>query len=775
MKKKIVVILVMMLLITTSALSTLGTTNKYTEISSAKQPLFDYGDAPDDSQDPDNVFAYPGVAGKFPSLYDTVNVRIPNRRGPYHLNTDTIWLGNVTSVTTKENDALIVDGDIDDCDPKIFVKSEKFIGLIVFDLAVSEDALTGLYYVNVLFDQNQDGEWKTSDFVYREWVVENWALNILEDHRGQAFRCICGPFRVKAPAPVPAWIRITLTRELIDKSKFTALYGWDGSAPPEGFSYGETEDWLITEYFTYPCNTKDQTVTGFSASRRITGNGWDGVHAEVPCDQPRKEGWLQFWWHNPGCKNLTVLDFNVVTCPRALIPCNCVGWRVNGIWKNVDRIGPPWPAGGVTLDPCETLAIKFDVWWTVQPCQVPDPCWKCGKCGCDAHELDVNLFIDPEDTNYFAKAIGNITYTKPAKVKLPIAYSFWDVSEEGLTDIITYTGPESIVISPSYVTKPEYMGSCHMTWEETQDFNWLPLEETVLSPGDTIKFSIPMESGDVAAFVRYEVRYALSNPGLQDAFIDRFISEAILSEPWPGNSNLWHTITNFEVQNSQNKPVDNFEVEFYGDITPSHIVDYHDPDPPGEPYLSENTWYGGWGCPPAINTISNGINVTWEDTSNPIQPGQSVYFGLFVDPNVPIPTEISGHWNSHTFPPNKPHVPDGPRSGEVGVEYIYATSTTDHDEDLIYYLFDWGNGTTSDWLGAYDSGDTCEASHIWEEEKSYSIKVKAKDIYGAESPWSDPLSVSMPKNKLINTPLINFLENHPHLFPLLRQLLGIEI
>jgi hypothetical protein len=65
---------------------------------------------------------------------------------------------------------------------------------------------------------------------------------------------------------------------------------------------------------------------------------------------------------------------------------------------------------------------------------------------------------------------------------------------------------------------------------------------------------------------------------------------------------------------------------------------------------------------------------------------------------------------------------------------------------------------------------------------SYSIKAKAKDdpngdgdlSDGTESVWSDPLSVSMPKNKpYINTPFLSFLENHPHLFPLLRQLLGL--
>ena len=32
-------------------------------------------------------------------------------------------------------------------------------------------------------------------------------------------------------------------------------------------------------------------------------------------------------------------------------------------------------------------------------------------------------------------------------------------------------------------------------------------------------------------------------------------------------------------------------------------------------------------------------------------------------------------------------------------------------------------------------------------EGSYTIKVKARDIHGGESEWSDPLSISMPKYK----------------------------
>jgi len=94
----------------------------------------------------------------------------------------------------------------------------------------------------------------------------------------------------------------------------------------------------------------------------------------------------------------------------------------------------------------------------------------------------------------------------------------------------------------------------------------------------------------------------------------------------------------------------------------------------------------------------------------------------------------------------------------------------------VYYKWYWNDkiNETSDWIGPYNSGETADASHIWDEKGEYVIKVKAKDQYGEESPWSDPLAISMPKNKEINSPFLRFLENHPHLFPLLRYIVGLS-
>jgi hypothetical protein len=105
-------------------------------------------------------------------------------------------------------------------------------------------------------------------------------------------------------------------------------------------------------------------------------------------------------------------------------------------------------------------------------------------------------------------------------------------------------------------------------------------------------------------------------------------------------------------------------------------------------------------------------------------------------------------------PPETPETPEGETSGETGTSYPYTTSTTDPDGDPVSYGWDFnGDNVVDGWTEYYPSGQEIETYHTWETRGTYSIKVKAKDTDDAESEWSDPLTVSMPKNKVINTPL----------------------
>ena len=125
-------------------------------------------------------------------------------------------------------------------------------------------------------------------------------------------------------------------------------------------------------------------------------------------------------------------------------------------------------------------------------------------------------------------------------------------------------------------------------------------------------------------------------------------------------------------------------------------------------------------------------------------------------------------------PPQKPQTPTGPHNGIIGETYTYQTQTIDPNNDQIQYLFNWGDGTNSGWLGPYPSGTICETTHTWERRGTYDIRVRAKDPQGLESEWSDPLPVNMPKTLFLeNTFLLNLLKQLPTLFPLLQYILRI--
>jgi len=73
----------------------------------------------------------------------------------------------------------------------------------------------------------------------------------------------------------------------------------------------------------------------------------------------------------------------------------------------------------------------------------------------------------------------------------------------------------------------------------------------------------------------------------------------------------------------------------------------------------------------------------------------------------------------------------------------YRVTATDPEDDTVFYLWDWGDGSTSGWLGPYESGYPVYAEHRWLTDGVYHLSVKAKDSFDAESDWSTPTTVYM--------------------------------
>ena len=113
------------------------------------------------------------------------------------------------------------------------------------------------------------------------------------------------------------------------------------------------------------------------------------------------------------------------------------------------------------------------------------------------------------------------------------------------------------------------------------------------------------------------------------------------------------------------------------------------------------------------------------------------------DGTIDISISITNNEELPNSPPEKPTI-NGPEEGKPGEVKEFEISTTDPDEDDVFYMIDWGDDEVTDWLGPYASGETITAEHEWAAEGNYIIKVKAKDPDGAETEWSW-LRITMPK------------------------------
>jgi len=135
----------------------------------------------------------------------------------------------------------------------------------------------------------------------------------------------------------------------------------------------------------------------------------------------------------------------------------------------------------------------------------------------------------------------------------------------------------------------------------------------------------------------------------------------------------------------------------------------------------------------------------------------TIYIGSSWEPS-------DGYLFAFSFPdPNAPETPiiNGLTNGQVGQSYEYTFTTTDPNDDDVFYYIEWGDGTLENWLGPYSSGMDVKVSHIWSKTGTYIIRAQAKDINDLKSDWRT-LEVTMPRNKIVTSSLfLHFLERFP--------------
>ncbi|UCF12300.1 MAG: PQQ-like beta-propeller repeat protein [Thermoplasmatales archaeon] len=166
------------------------------------------------------------------------------------------------------------------------------------------------------------------------------------------------------------------------------------------------------------------------------------------------------------------------------------------------------------------------------------------------------------------------------------------------------------------------------------------------------------------------------------------------------------------------------------------------------------------------------ISDAWVDSSPSIGEDGTVYIGSTFETDRGY-IHAFGPVESNS-PPEAPSI-SGTINGAVGEEYWYRFRAVDPDNNPVSYYVDWGDGT-SGWVGTRASDEVCYFSHEWTEKGTYNISAKVKDTLGEVSPWGY-LEVTMPMNQQTTSSswwFMRFLQNHPRMFPILRQLLGLN-
>jgi cysteine-rich repeat protein len=201
----------------------------------------DFGDAPDGVTA--SYPGFPGVLGRYPTLPTTSSTRFPGNVGIEHDATTAIVLGGASSVTTLEAVPEVTDLDVDDSGAYVWISLTGIPSgaILTVPVTIAPEAAEGPYFLNVLIDQNNDGEWKDTPSL-REWAVRDRPI---DQAPGTTMRHSVPVWWSSSLMLLPKWVRITVSDVPVAGLMTWGSDGWDGSMPPGSplaLAVGETED-----------------------------------------------------------------------------------------------------------------------------------------------------------------------------------------------------------------------------------------------------------------------------------------------------------------------------------------------------------------------------------------------------------------------------------------------------------------------------------------------------------------------------------------------------
>jgi CubicO group peptidase (beta-lactamase class C family) len=121
---------------------------------------------------------------------------------------------------------------------------------------------------------------------------------------------------------------------------------------------------------------------------------------------------------------------------------------------------------------------------------------------------------------------------------------------------------------------------------------------------------------------------------------------------------------------------------------------------------------------------------------------------------------------SETNQPPMPPTIAGPTEGRVNKNQAFTISMVDPDGDDLFYCIDWGDQTTSEWVGPYLNNTTLQLHHTWKTPYEYIVKAKVKDSSSIESDWA-VTNVNISKTKIKHNQILqNIINNYLEIFGL---------
>jgi parallel beta-helix repeat protein len=168
---------------------------------------------------------------------------------------------------------------------------------------------------------------------------------------------------------------------------------------------------------------------------------------------------------------------------------------------------------------------------------------------------------------------------------------------------------------------------------------------------------------------------------------------------------------------------------------------------------------------------------TTSDEQNPTKsysnPG-NYSINLTVTDNVGNTTnDISWAWiQDGNEPPDKPDI-EGPKNIRFDKIYYWNFTSIDPEGKNIWFYIDWDDWN-SRWYGPYNSGEEITITHQYIYDPwaplEYTIRAKAKDVYGDESNWSE-FEVNIPRFRASSNLWLKYLFEQ---YPILERVCNIH-